>query len=147
MTPGRGTKTRTSTSTEAVSGNDGGSSWANGETTWADEPGIDEARSVGLMVDQPGDEPSEHDDEGEPTLAHPVVEVETGGAAVQERRTMQDLAPGADRAGKAEATSDPFLDELRRVTSDDDDDEALSKFLGDSESDDDGKGGWFGRRK
>lgn len=44
-----------------------------------------------------------------------------------------------------EATSDPFLDELRRATSEDEDDEALTKFL--NEGEEENKGGWFGRRK
>lgn len=133
-----------------------GSSWADGETTWADEPGVDEARSVGLMVDMPDDEtPERHDDSehdepdhrgaGEPTLAHPVVDVDGGAVSEAGRRSLQDLAPALDT--DQDATSDPFLDELRRVTSDDDDDEALSKFLDDADVDDDGKGGWFGRRK
>lgn len=138
------------------------SEWADGESTWADidasqaptshdvdvaavdvSPGsgqesrIDDALSSGVLVDPIPAEMTELGDpfeQGalieEPTLAVPVIDADV-----------------ATEDGPDEGTSDPFLDELRRATSDDDDDEALSKFLNDADGDDDGKGGWFGRRK
>lgn len=135
---------------------DEGNSWADPESDAAEPAGddgdvgqdsesdsrVDEALSSGLLVDAMPVAPFEDvsgfvgsapdidpmpADVGEPTQALPIVG-----------------QPEAD-----EATSDPFLDELRRATSEDDDDEALSKFLSDAEheGDDDGKGSWFGRRK
>lgn len=95
---------------------------------------FDDALESGLLVDAaPSEAPSaagvamndtSSPNEGEPTQALPVV----------------DDGPG-------EVSSDPFLDELRRATSEDDGDEALSKFLNDGDTSEEGKGGWFGRRK
>lgn len=136
---------------------DDNGAWGDDETTWAEDPGIDEALSAGLIVDDPGAPVAESDDGGDPTLAVPLVEAELDSDELPVGTSVRDLVavdnedastpnePGADDSG--DATSDPFLDELRRVTSDEDDDEALSKFLNDAEGDDDSKGGWFGRRK
>lgn len=138
--------------------------WADEGNTWADEaPGveevpvedetitadqsdvasldrrIDDAVSSGLLIDPIEDvenavvestpvvDGPQSLDLGEPTQALPIVDVP---------------ADAAD-----EGTSDPFLDELRRATTEDGDDEALSKFLNDADEGDEGKPGWFGRRK
>ncbi len=65
-----------------------------------------------------------------------------------ERPQWADDVPSTDEAPTP--PSDPFLEELRRVTSDEDDtdDDALARFLdGDAEEEADKGGGWFGRRK
>jgi len=132
----------------------GQGTWSDTDTTWADDDAADEALSAGLIVDPPPDDV----DGGEPTMAVPVIDTGTfadDGAdedldVLPVRTTMRDLAPiaGGESSDADDGTSDPFLDELRRVTSEDEDDEALSKFLNDAESEaDDAKGGWFGRRK
>lgn len=132
--------------TENQEATDANGPWAEGETTWADEPGTDEALSAGLLVDAPVDE-------GDPTVAVPMVPSELDAEEFPVGTPVRDLVAVEDSAeaeGESDddgnATSDPFLDELRRVTSEDDDDEALSKFLDESEGGD-SKGGWFGRRK
>lgn len=68
-----------------------------------------------------------------------------GREALGEQEHFSDI--GASGADADEGSNDPFLDELRRVTTDDEDDEALSKFLTDAEVEEQSKGGWFGRRK
>lgn len=89
-------------------------------------------------------------DDGDPTAAFSILDtdaVETDDPEADSRPDWADAVPVIDDSEAPDDESDPFLDELRRVTSDDDDDdEALSSFL--SESDEgDSKGGWFGRRK
>lgn len=89
-------------------------------TTGAEE---DQALAAGVIVD-PLPDPGATTSVDQPTQAVPVV----------------DATP-------TEGTSDPFLDELRRATSEEDsDDVALTKFLERAEGDED-KGGWFGRRR
>jgi cell division septum initiation protein DivIVA len=154
------------------SNDDAGGTWSDGETGWSEsestwsEPTVDDdALSAGLLIEAASDSADELAHDGDPTQAVPVIDpmpidafdddmpVDDGPV----RATLDDLAPndvmpddlvsaGVDES-PGDTTSDPFLDELRRVTSDDEDDEALSNFLNDAEGDDDGKGGWFGRRK
>ena len=160
----RGLQTPDIASADPAGSDAADSPWADGETTWADDPGGEEALSSGLIIDAPeeGSVPESADD-GDPTQAVPVVDDASVDDDELPMRPSQigrivDDQPNAAEAGiiddvqtvgidPADASSDPFLDELRRVTSDDDDDEALSKFLTDSDADDDAKGGWFGRRK
>ena len=67
--------------------------------------------------------------------------------------TSSAVATVLASSGNSPAIQDPFLDQLRRATSEDagtDDDDALERFLeGDPDSDrrGGGAGGWFGRRK
>ncbi len=64
------------------------------------------------------------------------------------RPAWADSVPDAEVDLEAPSSGDPFLDELRRVTTEDggsDDDQALANFL--SEDSEDDKGGWFGRRR
>ncbi len=147
------------------SGEAGAGTWADGDTSWSDpdeswdqSPVDDDALSAGLLIEPVADQLETSVDDSEPTQAIPVVdplpdapfESDIATPADEElptRATMDDLAPDDLDRSSDDATSDPFLDELRRVTSDDDDDEALSKFLTDADGEDDGKGGWFGRRK
>lgn len=143
---------------------DEGTTWADEGNTWADETAegeannfpdrrrgeqdVDDAVSSGVLIDPipSGDDVAAPEsavdgpqtlDLGEPTQALPIVE---DAVAVPD-------PPAMDATPEEAASSDPFLDELRRATSEDDDDEALSKFLTDADESDDGKGGWFGRRK
>lgn len=100
-----------------------------------DESRVDEALSSGLLVD-----PAPIDADNASGLAGDSRSADEPTQAVP----MVVDADGADDG----ASADPFLDELRRATSEDEDDEALSKFLNDADTDeDDNKGGWFGRRK
>lgn len=64
-----------------------------------------------------------------------------------ERPQWADDVPSADEVPTP--PSDPFLEELRRVTTEDDtDDDALARFLeSDPEDESDKGGGWFGRRR
>lgn len=134
--------------------------WSDPESTWSQPPVDDEALSAGLLIEAvpPADQTDEHIDEGEPTQAVPIVdsipsdptddsdsELDAGEPPVQAQ--LDDLATDDVDSSLDDATSDPFLDELRRVTSDEDDDEGLSNFLNEGEGEDDGKGGWFGLRK
>ncbi len=58
-------------------------------------------------------------------------------------RSTDDVVAPASSGG----SSDPFLDELRRVTDEEvDDDDALGRFLNEDEGSAN-RGGWFGRRK
>jgi len=58
----------------------------------------------------------------------------------------ESVSANGDTGGEEGATGDPFLDELRRVTSEDPgEDDAIADFLDDKQ--DRGGGGWFGRRK
>ena len=135
--------------------------WADEGGTWADQ---DDAISptVGMddssELDDADEAPSQAGDDGSASavLIDPVL-VEDGtsdGFAIEDASfdtggEPTQALPVVD-AGSEEMSSDPFLDELRRATSEEDDDEALSKFLNDADTDldDEGKsGGWFGRRK
>jgi cell division septum initiation protein DivIVA len=60
-----------------------------------------------------------------------------------------DVAPPPPPApGQGAADGDPFLDELRRVTTEEPDDaDAISDFLDDKARDRGNSGGWFGRRR
>lgn len=60
-----------------------------------------------------------------------------------------DVAPPPPPApGQGSADGDPFLDELRRVTTEEPDDaDAISDFLDDKSRDRGNSGGWFGRRR
>ncbi len=61
-----------------------------------------------------------------------------------ERPAWADAVPDQDGDSKS---SDPFLDELRKATStQNEDDEALSRFMSD-EVEESSRGGWFGRRR
>ncbi len=143
-----------------------GGEWAEDGNTWADEDGmpaihesdetdiedavpaderrIDEALSLGLLVDPVPDE----DDSGAGFVDVEPIALDGDHVLGGDVGEPTQAVPIVQRPEDAEeATSDPFLDELRRATSEDDDDEALSKFLNDAEGDDDDKGGWFGRRK
>ncbi len=62
------------------------------------------------------------------------------------RPAWADAIPDADPPPPDGTTGDPFLDELRRVTNEDEEDPALAAFLGDDEEGDKG-GSWFSRRK
>jgi len=151
----------------AVSSEGDGPAWTEDDTDWSDpdstwsRPAVDdEALSAGLLIEAvaPADQTARPIDEDEPTQAVPIVDTSPGDPideldseqAAEEapvRAQLDDLAPDDLDSPLDQATSDPFLDELRRVTSDEEDDEALSNFLNEGEGEDDGKGGWFGRRK
>lgn len=83
------------------------------------------------------------------TQAVPLVDDSEGaGDDLAARPAWADAVPDADDVVVVEDSSDPFLEELRRVTNDDpDDDEALASFLSDESADEDDRGGWFGRRR
>lgn len=53
---------------------------------------------------------------------------------------------GDDNGAGILGSGDPYLDELRRVTNDDESDDAISDFF-DENGADRGSGGWFGRRR
>ncbi len=56
--------------------------------------------------------------------------------------------PGTNGKTDSNGSGDPFLNELKRVTSDEQSSgDAISDFLDDNEHDDRGGGGWFGRRR
>lgn len=120
---------------------------AAGDGLPADER-LDEALSSGVLVD-PG--PAEIGATDGFTIEGGQVDAPGGisdafapDAGIDEPTQALPAIDPVDLAD--EGSSDPFLDELRRATSDDDNDEALSKFLSDADGDD-GKSGWFGRRK
>lgn len=119
--------------------------WADEGNTWAD----DEVTASGVLVDPI--EPAESVDA--PLAADDAGPVENStpedNAAPDDGGEPTQALPVVDVASESldEGTSDPFLDELRRATSEDNDDEALSKFLNEGDEGDEGKAGWFGRRK
>ncbi len=68
------------------------------------------------------------------------------GSADAGRPAWADAVPDAAELPASVTSDDPFLDELRRATSDEaEPDAALERFLAD-EPDDDRRGGWFSRR-
>lgn len=136
---------------EAGAWSDEGNTWADSTSDASDvdqdsddEGRIDEALSSGLLVDPiPAQNPSPV--EAVSGLVESASDLGSVTANVDEPTQALPIVEQPELAD--DATSDPFLDELRRATSEDDDDEALSKFLTDADGDDDDKGGWFGRRK
>ena len=128
------------------------------DLTWADDVDgdVDDAPDDLPSDAVPPSETMELDpvDGGPPTEALPAVDLrdddtDVAAAAADEaasRPAWADAVPAADQEIIEDpAGTDPFLDELRRVTTEDDDDEQLASFLSDGEGEE--RGGWFGRRR
>ncbi len=120
------------------------------------DPSVGEPATVGpepegSEVEGSKVEANDDDSGGEPTAALPLVDVENQlrsgvDETVSSRPSWADSVPEAEAAQDPPQGSDTFLDELRRVTTQEtEEDDALANFL--NEGDADGKGGWFGRRR
>ncbi len=124
-------------------------------------PSLDDESSVSgptgddeVWVNDPSDGPLEVRWEGDADAASTPAEFgfdETDDRAPTSsidvgRPAWADAVPDATELPATVTSDDPFLDELRRATSDEaEPDAALERFLAD-EPDDDRRGGWFSRR-
>jgi len=83
--------------------------------------------------------------EAVPVLDLDQAEAEATSSDGGARPAWADAVPAADPVDGEPEAGDPFLDELRRVTTEDtEEDEALANFLSEDDTE---SGGWFGRRR